>query len=58
MSCETAATLFVMYSHDLAMIIDEGICGGVGRIFVSVLPFPHKWKVVRMTVRTTNKEKI
>jgi hypothetical protein len=47
-----------MYSHDLAMIIDEGICGGVGRIFVSVLLFPHKWKVVRMTVRTTSKEKI
>lgn len=32
--------------------------GGVGRIFVSVLRFPHKRKVVRLTVRTTNKEKI
>ena len=33
------------------------ILGG-GRIFVSVWLFPHKRKVVRLTVRTTNKEKI
>ena len=37
---------------------DTRVILGGGRIFVSVCIFPHKWKVVHTTVRTTIKQKI